>query len=83
MADLGPWMITAHNREHAEYLVRSRAEQRGLHISRLDVSGGEGDMWLVSVEVTESTEAGEAARLEDDTHVLHLGNQVRRDPPPD
>lgn len=72
MTDLGPWMITARNAEHAEYLVRSRAEQRGVHINRLEVSGGQGGMWLVSVEITESAEAGAAARLAEDTAVIHL-----------
>jgi hypothetical protein len=77
MADLGPWMITARNKEHAEYLVRSRAEQRGVHISSVDASGGEGDMWLVSVVVTDSPEEGEAARLGDDTQVLHFDTHRR------
>jgi hypothetical protein len=83
MAELGPWMITARNREHAEYLVRSRAEQRGVDVSRVDVSGGDGGMWLVSVIVTDSVEAGEAARLGDDTQVLHFDNHRARDVPPD
>lgn len=72
MAKLGPWMITARNQAHAEYLVRSRAEQRGVHVSRIDVSGGDGGMWLVSAEIDESEEVGQAARLGDDTAVLHL-----------
>jgi hypothetical protein len=82
MAELGPWMITARNREHAEYLVRSRAEQRGVDVSRVDVSGGHGGMWLVSVVVTDSAEAGEAARLGDDTQVIHLDTHRARDIPP-
>jgi hypothetical protein len=73
MAELGPWMITAHNKEHAEYLIRSRAEQRGLHVTDVEVSGGTGGMWLVGVTVTESAEAGDAARIGEDTQVLHLG----------
>ena len=72
MAKLGPWMITARNQAHAEYLVRSRAEQRGVHVSRIEVSGGDGGMWQVSAEVDESEEVGRAARLGDDTAVLHL-----------
>jgi hypothetical protein len=78
MAELGPWMITARNKEHAEYLVRSRAEQRGVHVSEVDVSGGDGGMWLVSAVVTESAEIGEAARLGDDTQVLHFDNHPDR-----
>jgi hypothetical protein len=79
MTDLGPWMITARNAEHAEYLVRSRAEQRGVTISRVEVSGGENGMWLVSVESTESAETGAAARLGEDTTVIHL--DTHRPPP--
>jgi hypothetical protein len=72
MAKLGPWMITARNQAHAEYLLRSRAEQRGVHVKSLDVSGGEGGMWTVSAEIDEAEEVGRAARLGDDTAVLHL-----------
>jgi hypothetical protein len=76
MADLGPWMITAHNAAHAEYLVRSRAEQRGVTIDSLEVTGGDGGLWRVSVVAKDSPEVGEAARLGDDTAVLHLGIQA-------
>jgi hypothetical protein len=79
MAQLGPWLITARNREHAEYLVRSRAEQRGVHVDRVEVTGGEGGMWTVSAEIRESEEAGNAARLGDDTAVLHI--DTHRPPP--
>jgi hypothetical protein len=72
-------MITARNREHAEYLVRSRAEQRGVHVTEIEVSGGEGGMWLVSATVAESAEAGEAARLGDDTQVMHFDTHRARD----
>jgi hypothetical protein len=76
-------MITARNKEHAEYLVRSRAEQRGVHVSRVDVSGGDGGMWLVSAVVEEPADVGEAARLGDDTQTLHIGIQhTRRESPP-
>jgi hypothetical protein len=82
MAELGPWMITAHNKEQAEYLVRSRAEQRGVDVSRVEVSGGNGDMWVVTVTV-DDTETGEAARLGDDTQALHIAPRTsapRSDP---
>lgn len=72
MADLGPWLITARSKEHAEYLVLSRAEQRGLHVEHIEATGGDGDMWQVTATVTEDAEAGQAARLGDDTQVLHL-----------
>ena len=72
MAELGPWMITARNEAQAEYLVRSRAEQRGVAVDRIDVTGGTGGMWLVTVTVADP-EAAEAARLGEDTQALHLG----------
>ncbi len=65
-------MITARTREQAEYVVRSRAEQRGVHLTELDVSGGDNGMWAVRVVVTEPSEVAEAARLADDTGVIHL-----------
>jgi hypothetical protein len=81
MAELGPWMITARNKEQAEYLVRSRAEQRGVDLDGVDVSGGSGGMWQVTVTV-EDAAAGEAAQLGQDTQVLHLsGHRSRRNPP--
>jgi hypothetical protein len=64
-------MIAAHNAQQAEYLVRSRAEQRGVDVESVDVSGGTGGMWLVTVTLTD-TEKGEAARLSEDTQALHL-----------
>lgn len=78
MAELGPWLITARSKEHAEYLVRSRAEQRGLHIEHIEASGGDNDMWQVTATVTEDAEAGQAARLGDDTQVLHLDLRRRQ-----
>jgi hypothetical protein len=71
--ELGPWMITAHNAAHAEYLMRSRAEQRGVTLGPIEVSGGEGGVWQVSAEVTGPRESAQSARLGDDTSVLHLG----------
>jgi hypothetical protein len=75
MTELGPWMITAHNKEHAEYLVRSRAEQRGVHISHVEVAGGQGGMWQVSAVIDDPAEVGEAARLGEDTQALHIGTR--------
>jgi hypothetical protein len=83
MPELGPWMITAHNKEHAEYLVRSRAEQRGIHVNRVEVSGGSGGMWVVSAEITDPVEVGEAARLGEDTTVFHLEARRAGQPPTD
>lgn len=76
MADLGPFMITAHNGAQAEYLIRSRAEQRGVGVSRVEVSEASAGRWLVTVTVADS-EAGEAARLGDDTQTLHLNVKDR------
>jgi hypothetical protein len=72
MTELGPWMITARSKEQAEYLIRSRAEQRGLHLTALTVSDGASGMWQVSATVSDSAETAAAARLGDDTKVLHL-----------
>jgi hypothetical protein len=79
MAELGPWMVTAHNKQQAEYLVRSRAEQRGVDVSAVEVSGGSGDMWLVTVTVADA-ESAEAARLDEDTQILHLNPRARQRP---
>jgi len=71
MADVGPMTVTAHNRAQAEYLIRSRAEQRGVALQGLDVADGGGETWLVTVSVADdATEA--AGHLGDDTQVLHL-----------
>jgi hypothetical protein len=72
MTELGPLLITARNKEHAEYLVRSRAEQRGLHVEAVDATGGDAGMWWATVTVTDSAEVAAAARLDEDTQVLHL-----------
>jgi hypothetical protein len=77
MAQLGPWLITARSKDHAEYLVRSRAETRGLHIESIEISGGDNDMWQVSVSVSDDAAKGEAARLGDDTQVLHFDTHKR------
>jgi pyruvate/2-oxoglutarate dehydrogenase complex dihydrolipoamide acyltransferase (E2) component len=80
MAELGPWMITAHNKQQAEYLVRSRAEQRGVDLEGIDVSGGGGGMWQVTVTV-EDAAAAEAAQLGQDTQVMHFStHRSRRNP---
>jgi hypothetical protein len=71
MAEVGPWMITARTREHAEYLVRSRAEQRGVDVTEVTATGGDNDMWVVTATVTDPDQA-RAARLGDDTGVIHL-----------
>jgi hypothetical protein len=74
MTELGPLMIAAHNAEHAAYIVKSRAEQRGVHLTKVEVSGGFSDMWVVKVEVSDAAEAAAAADLSEDTTVLHFDN---------
>lgn len=83
MTELGPLLINAHNQAQAEYLVRTRAEQRGLHVSEVDVTGGQPGQWLVRITVSDDVALAEAARLGDDTLSLHLeGHPSRRMPPP-
>ncbi len=79
MAELGPLTITARNRDQAEYLVRSRAEQRGVAVRRVEVSAAGTGVWLVTITVDDA-DAGkfEAARLDEDTAVLHLRGHAPR-----
>ena len=74
MAELGPLRIVAHNRDQAEYLVRSQAEQRGVEVTDIDVSAAGTGVWIVTVSVTD-TEKGESAHLGEDTAVLHLNTR--------
>jgi hypothetical protein len=69
-------MVTAHNGPQAEYLIRSRAEQRGVHVNDIEVAEGSPGRWLVTVTVADGA-AAEAARLGDDTQVLHLNLKNR------
>lgn len=72
MTEVGPLMIAARNAGHAEYIVRSRAEQRGVHLTSVEVASGQGDMWVVTVEVSDPAELPAAADLAEDTTVLHF-----------
>jgi hypothetical protein len=76
MAELEPLRINARNREQAEYLVRSRAEQRGVDITGVEVANAGPDSWLVTLTVTDGTK-GAAAALSDDTQVFHLNTHRR------
>jgi hypothetical protein len=71
MAQVGPFTVTARNGAQAEYLIRSRAEQRGVPVAGLEVAEGGPGRWLVTATVADAS-AAEAARLGDDTQVLHL-----------
>jgi hypothetical protein len=82
VAELGPLAITAHNGEQAAYLVRSRAEQRGVAVRAVEVEPGSGGVWMVTVTVDDDAAARlVAAALDEDTQVLHL-RDLRRRPRP-
>ena len=49
--ELGPLTIAAHTRGQAEYLIRSRAEQRGVRLRSLEVSEAGHDVWSVTIVV--------------------------------
>lgn len=80
MPEVGPLTVTARNRHQAEYLVRSRAQQRGVDVEHVEVTaaGGPG-AWSVMLTVS-SADADKlaAARLDEDTQVLHLRNHPPR-----
>lgn len=80
MAQLGPLTITARNRDQAEYLVRSRAEQRGIAIQSVDVSDAGAGGWYVTVTIDDAdTDKAAGALLDEDTQVLHF--RSHRPPP--
>jgi hypothetical protein len=77
--ELGPLTITARNREQAEYLVRSRAQQRGVAVASVDVTEAGVGAWFVTVTVADDdAEKLAAAALDEDTQVLHLRNHPPR-----
>jgi hypothetical protein len=83
MAQLGPLTITARNRDQAEYLVRSRAEQRGIAVQALEVSDAGAGAWYVTVTLSDAdAEKATAALLEEDTQVLHFRSHRPRGPRP-
>jgi hypothetical protein len=77
VAEVGPLVVSAHNAEQAEYIVRSRAEQRGIRVSAVAVDGGSAGSWTVTVTVDDE-HGGAAADLGEDTQVLHF-NRHRTD----
>ena len=73
MAEVGPLSITAHNAAQAEYLARSRAEQRGVKVESIVVAEGSNDSWFVTVTVSDDdVDTLTEAHLEEDTQVLHF-----------
>ena len=82
MAQVGPLTITAHNAGQAEYLVRSRAQQRGVNVRDVQVEAGVADSWFVTVTVDDDDVATlAAAALDQDTQVLHFRNHPHRPRP--
>jgi len=77
MTQFGPLLIPARNANHAEYLVRSRAEQRGVVVETVEASESSAGMWLVSVTVADP-ELATAAHLADDTQTLHFDTHPSR-----
>jgi hypothetical protein len=81
MAQLGPLTITAHNGAQAEYLVRSRAEQRGVKVQGVEVADAGTGAWYVTITVDDAdAEKSEAALLGEDTQVLHFRSHAPRRP---
>ena len=81
MPELGPLTITAHNRDQAEYLVRSRAQQRGVNVQSVEVAPGGPGAWLVTIDVADDdAEKLASAALEEDTQVLHFRSHPPRNP---
>jgi hypothetical protein len=71
MPELGPLTITARNQAQAEYLVRSRAEQRGVTVSKVNASEAGPGAWAVTLTVDDVALAA-AALLDEDTQVFHI-----------
>lgn len=79
MPELGPLTVAAHTRDQAEYLIRSRAEQRGIRLKSLQVSDGGHDVWSVTVVVEDDdVEKLATAALDQDTQVMHFRNHPHR-----
>ena len=82
MTQVGPLTITAHNGAQAEYLVRTRAQQRGIALHNVEVADAGTGMWFVTVEVDDDAAAKIAeAALDEDTTVMHFRNHPHRDRP--
>jgi hypothetical protein len=79
---VGPLTITAHNSAQAEYLVRSRAQQRGVKVSDVLVEEGAAGSWFVTITVDEADVAKlAAAALDEDTQVMHFRNHPHHSKP--
>ena len=81
MAVLGPLTVMARNHDQAEYLVRSRAQQRGVNLHAIEVAEAGPGAWFVTVTVDDAdAERLAAAALDEDTQVLHFRNHPPRSP---
>jgi len=81
MAQLAPLTITARNAAQAEYLVRSRAEQRGIKVQEIEVADAGTGGWYVTITVSDAdAEKSEAALLGEDTQVLHFRSHAPHPP---
>ena len=79
MPTLGPLTITARNRDQAEYLVTSRAQQRGVNVRGVEVVEAGPGAWFVTVTVDDADAATlAAAALDVDTQVMHFRNHPPR-----
>ena len=82
VAQVGPLTITARNQAQAEYVVRSRAQQRGVKVREVDISDAGTGTWFVTVTVDDDDAARlAAAALDEDTTVMHFRNHPHRSPP--
>ena len=48
-----------------------------MHVTDVSATGGENNMWLVTATVAEPVDQAQAARLGDDTGVIHFDNHGR------
>lgn len=79
MTSVGPLTIAAHNQEQAEYIVRSRAQQRGIALKDVVVEDAGTGSWFVTVTVDDDDAARlAAAALDQDTTVMHFRNHPHR-----
>ena len=82
MTSVGPLTIPAHNRDQAEYLIRSRAQQRGVKLNDVVIEDSGTGTWAVTVSVDDDEAAQlAAASLEEDTTVMHFRNHPHRPRP--